>query len=189
MECKTQSRKNLRWGVRSMCAIAMMTGLIVIGAWITIPFTVPFTMQIFAVALALLLLGGTKGTVAVLMYLLLGAFGVPVFSGFKGGLAAITGPTGGYMTGFILMGLLFIPFAKSGKWRIPVSVAKLLLGLLCVYAFGTAWFAHVAGNGRSVWAILTLCVFPYIIPDLIKIAVAVVVAESVRRTGILRELD
>jgi biotin transport system substrate-specific component len=90
-----------------MTAVALGAVLIIICSWLTVPFAVPFTMQTFAVYCALLLLGGRRGLLAVLLYILLGAFGLPVFSGFRGGIGALLGPTGGYILGFLLCALLF----------------------------------------------------------------------------------
>jgi len=170
---------------KRMCAIALMTALIAVSAWITIPMTIPFTMQIFGVAVALVLLGGRDGTIAILLYLLLGAVGVPVFSGFQGGLAVLTKATGGYIVGFLGMGLVYWVTEGRRTRSLPARALRLAVGLAVCYAFGTAWFAEFFGSGKSVTAILSLCVVPYIIPDLVKIGLALFVGIRVRRTGVL----
>ena len=90
-----------------MAYIALFAVLMAVCAWISIPFAVPFTLQTFAVFAALAILGGRRGTLSVVVYLLLGAVGLPVFAGFKGGLAALLGTTGGYILGFLLTALLY----------------------------------------------------------------------------------
>ena len=110
--------------------IALFTSLISVCAWMTVPFAVPFTMQTFGVFVTLALLGGKRGTVSVICYILLGAFGLPVFSGFNGGVSALFGATGGYIMGFIIASLLFWLLERLlGKktWVLAISAA---LGLL-----------------------------------------------------------
>ena len=93
---------------KMMVMTALMAVIITICSWISIPLVVPFTLQTFAIFFALVFLGGTYGTISITVYILLGIIGVPVFSGFKSGIAAITGPTGGYIVGFVFSGLLFL---------------------------------------------------------------------------------
>ena len=90
--------------------IGLFAALIAVCSQIQIPGPVPFTLQTFAVFLAAGLLGGKRGSIAVLIYILLGAIGLPVFAGFKGGIGALLGTTGGYILGFILSMLVFILF-------------------------------------------------------------------------------
>ena len=96
--------KKLR--IVDMAYIALFAALMAVCSWISIPATVPFTLQTFAIFAALGLLGGKRGTVAVAVYLLLGAIGVPVFAGFQGGIGALLGTTGGYLLGFLLSALI-----------------------------------------------------------------------------------
>ena len=95
---KARSRKLT---VKDMAQVGMMTALLVVCAWVTIPFTIPFTLQTFGVFMSLRLLGGRRGTAAIGLYILLGIAGVPVFSGFGAGFGVIAGPTGGYLIGYI----------------------------------------------------------------------------------------
>lgn len=165
--------------------IAIGAALIAICSWISIPTAVPFTLQTFAVFFVLLLLGGEKGTIAILTYICLGAIGVPVFAGFSGGFAILLGNTGGYIIGFLFTGLIYILFTRIFKKNIVVKIAALVIGLAVCYAFGTAWFMHVyiRNSGEiGLLAVLGWCVFPFIIPDLLKMALAVVVAKRVEPT-------
>lgn len=160
---------------RDMVYIAMFAVLISICSWISIPSAVPFTMQTFGIFLAVAVLGGKRGSLAVLVYLLLGLVGVPVFAGFSGGIGCLAGTTGGYIVGFQLTALvMWATEAMLGKknW---VLFASMVLGTAVCYAFGTAWFMYV--YARTTGAIglgtaLGWCVIPYIIPDLLKAALA-----------------
>ena len=114
--------------------------------------------------------------------MLLGAVGVPVFAGFSGGIGILLGSTGGYIIGFLFVGLIYILFEKFFKKNIVMKIVALVLGLAVCYAFGTAWFMHVYIKNSGEVGLLTVlgwCVFPFIIPDLIKMALAVVVAKRI----------
>ena len=167
--------------------IALFAVLTAVCAWITIPMPKPmvqFTLQTFAVFMALSVLGGRRGTYAVVVYLLLGAVGVPVFSGMQGGLGVLLGSTGGYIIGFIAMALVYwLVTAKLGE-SLPVTVAASVLGLAVCYAFGTAWYlaVYTSANGPlSLMTALGWCVFPFILPDLCKLALAVVLSRRVKK--------
>lgn len=158
-----------------MALSALFAALIAVCSWISVPSAVPFTLQTFGVFMAAGLLGGKRGTVSVLIYILLGAAGIPVFSGFKGGAGVLAGSTGGYIVGFLFTALimwLFEAKTRNRKYTLPISMA---VGLLACYAFGTAWFmlvyARTSGSVGLVTA-LTWCVFPFILPDAAKITLA-----------------
>ena len=169
--------------VLDLAYIALMAALLAICAWITIPFgPVPFTMQTFGVFAALGLLGGRRGTLAILVYLALGLVGLPVFSGFSGGAGQLLGPTGGYLIGFIAAGLVFWAVtAKVDHLPLPALAGTMVLVMVVYYAFGTVWFLQVytGANAGDLMAALTMCVFPYILPDLIKLALALLVTRRV----------
>lgn len=164
--------------------IALFVALMAICAWITIPAAVPFTMQTFGVFLALLLLGGKRGAICMAVYLLLGAVGVPVFSGFRGGVSALVGSTGGYLVGFIVSALLMwalTGFARRNRWTLAVALA---VSLLACYAFGTVWFVVVsvrAGKAMTFGTALSFCVLPYILPDAPKIWLAYFLSKRLKR--------
>ena len=168
--------------VLDLVYIAIGAALIAICSWISIPTAVPFTLQTFAVFFVLLALGGERGTIATLVYVLLGAVGVPVFAGFSGGIGVLLGNTGGYIIGFLFTGLIYILFTKFFKKNIVMKVVALVLGLAVCYAFGTAWFMHVYMKSSGEVGLLTVlgwCVFPFIIPDLLKLALAVVISKRI----------
>lgn len=169
---------------RDLVLIALFAALIALCAWITIPSVVPFTMQTFGVFMAVGLLGGKRGTLAVLVYILLGAVGLPVFSGFGGGMGVLFGKTGGYIIGFIASALtMWGIFKIFGRGWISRGFG-MLAGLLVCYAFGTGWFTSVymRTNGPvPLMTVLSWCVIPYIIPDLIKIALALYLCNRIER--------
>ena len=169
---------------RDMASIALMAALMAVCSWISIPAVVEFTMQTFAVFVALILLGGRRALIAVGVYLLMGAIGLPVFAGFSGGLSALLGPTGGYLVGFMAMALVYwlmTALAGEGRWA---RVAALVAALAVCYAFGTAWFVIVYTRQSGTIGVLTAlswCVFPFVLPDLIKMALALVLTGRVKR--------
>lgn len=157
---------------RDTVFIALFAVLIAVCAWISIPTTIPFTMQTFGVFFALNFLGGKKGILSLVIYLLMGIIGVPVFANGTAGLGILMGTTGGYMIGWIFSGLamwLFQTLLGRKKWAQFISM---LVGLLVCYGIGTAWFlvvyAQTAG-AVGLWAALCWCVFPFILPDLVKL--------------------
>ena len=164
--------------------IAIGTALIAVCSWICIPSVVQFTLQTFAVFSVLLILGGKRGTLAVIIYMILGAVGIPVFSGFTGGFGILLGKTGGYIFGFLFMGLIYMLFIRFFGEKTIIRIAALLTGLLICYAFGTAWFMllYLRNTGPVGFVtVLTWCVFPFILPDLAKLALAFFLAGRVRR--------
>lgn len=173
-----QDRKPI-FTVRELCATALGAALIAICSWISIPSPsgIAFTLQTFAICLVTGLLGLKCGTFSVLVYLLLGAINIPVFSGFRGGIGALFGVTGGYLIGFIFTALAVGFFTDRFGKRLPVLIVSMILGLALCYAFGSIWFQilYVRSNdtAMTIPAILMMCVVPYLIPDAIKIALAV----------------
>ena len=175
----------VRLRTRDLTLIALFTALMAVCAWIYIPVPAPlvhFTMHTFAVFAALLTLGGKRGTWAIIAYLLLGAVGAPVFSGFRGGPGVLLGATGGYIVGFVFTGLLSCLRPPRLGEALPVKLAAGLLGMLTYYAFGTAWYlALYARTGSPVGLMTALgyCVFPFVIPDLVKLGLALALAQRV----------
>lgn len=168
--------------ILDMVYTAVFVALMAICAWISIPAPVPFTLQTFGVFVTVGILGGKRGSLSILIYLLLGAIGVPVFSGFRGGIQALLGATGGYIIGFLLSALAMWGMEKLlGKktWALALSM---VLGLLVCYAFGTIWFMVVYAQNSGAVGLMTAlgwCVFPFIIPDIIKIALALLLTKTI----------
>ena len=164
--------------------IGMFVAVMAICSWISIPATVPFTLLTFAVFMAVGLLGGKRGTIAVVTYVLLGAVGTPVFAGFAGGIGALLGNSGGYIIGFIFSALIMWGITARFGEKTWVLGLSMVLGLIACYAFGTFWFmiAYTANTGAvGIMAVLGWCVFPFIVPDLCKIGIALILTKRLKR--------
>lgn len=174
----TTTREN----TRDMVYIAMFAVLIAVCSGISVPATVPFTLQTFGVFVTVGVLGGKRGSLSVLVYLLLGMIGVPVFAGFSGGIGCLLGSTGGYIIGFLFSALVMWGMEMAfGKSRF-VLVLSMILGLMVCYLFGTIWFMTVYARTTGAIGVMTAlgwCVFPYIIPDGIKIVLAMILCKKV----------
>ena len=164
-----------RFKTIDMVYIALFSVLIGICSWISIPAAVPFTMQTFAIFLTVAVLGGKKGTASVLLYILMGLVGIPVFSGFKAGPGVLLGTTGGYIIGFIFTALLMWGMEKLLGKRFWILTISMILGLIVCYGFGTAWFMFVYTKNTGAIGLTTVlgwCVIPFLIPDFVKIGLA-----------------
>lgn len=167
-----------------MVYIAIFAVLIAICSWIAIPTMVPFTLQTFGVFLAVGVLGGKRGTVAVLIYILLGAIGVPVWSGFTGGIGVLLNNTGGYIIGFLFIALIMWGAEKLFGRKNWVMIVSMALGLVVCYAFGTLWFMmlYLKNTGAiGLGTVLGWCVIPFIIPDILKMALAFILSRRLNK--------
>ena len=167
-----------------MVYIALFACLMAICAWISVPAQIPFTLQTMGVFLAVGLLGGKRGTLAVLVYILMGAVGLPVFSGMAGGIGKLLGMTGGYIVGFLASALVMWLMERLLGKKLWVLGLSMVLGLIACYAFGSAWFLVVYTGSKgpiTLGAVLGMCVLPYILPDLIKIALALTLTKVLKR--------
>ena len=182
MEKTKTVRSKSNQNILDLVYISIGAALIAICSWINIPTLVPFTLQTFAVFFVLSLLGGERGTISTLVYVLLGAVGVPVFAGFSGGIGVLLGNTGGYIIGFILMGIIYIVLTRIFGKKSVVKITALVIGLIACYAFGTAWFMYAYTKDTGAVGLLTVlswCVFPFIIPDIIKLVLAFGISKRV----------
>lgn len=179
--------KNSFLTIKDMTIIAIFTAVIVVCSWISIPMVIPFTLQTLAVFTAAGLLGTKRGTLTVLLYILLAAVGLPVLTGFRGGFGALLGPTGGYVLGFLLTALELGLITKKFGRSVPVLALAMVLGAVIYYSFGTAWFIQVYtpadGSPVTLMAALSMCVFPFLIPDAAKIAVAILLVKRLEKTA------
>ena len=175
---RNERKKNVRSNrnkTRYIVLIGLFAVLMAICSWISIPTVIPFTMQTFAVFLTLNFLGGKKGTVSVCIYLLLGLIGLPVYANFTSGIGILMGTTGGYMIGWILSGLVMWLMEKLIGRKLWAQAVSMLIGLIICYIAGTAWFTVVYAQSAGpvgLWTALLWCVVPFIIPDLVKLALA-----------------
>lgn len=161
-----------------MTLSSLFAALLAICAWICIPVgDIGITLQTFGVALALLLLGGRWGTVSIGIYLLLGAVGLPVFSGFRGGIGMLLGATGGFLWGFLLSGPVFRLLERFSK---PLA---LIAALLACYLCGCMWFLYWSGGGFGF--VVLRCVVPFLIPDVVKLWLAWILARRLQKVILL----
>jgi biotin transport system substrate-specific component len=174
-----------------LAVTALMAAVMCVLGPLSIPIgPVPISLTNFAIYLSVFLLGTQMGTVSYLVYLLIGAAGLPVFSAYSGGLAKLAGPTGGYLIGFIPMAIVSGVFLSRSRGRKWFSALGMALGTLAAYALGTVWFVALMKCG--VWYALTVCVFPFLPGDAVKIAAALAIGSLVRgrlqKAGLLRTL-
>src|SRR5215207_716868 len=166
--------------VAMMTRVALMAAVTAVAAQITIPlFPVPFTFQVLAVILSGLLLGVRHGALAQAIYVLVGAVGVPVFAGFKGGLGIVLGPTGGYLISYpiaaAVAGLAAGTIARDSRRRaLWIGFLWGCAGLAVIYILGATWLAVV--SGPSPTEAIAAGILPFVIFDLIKVALADLVA-------------
>ena len=193
LHCETEKEEMMMEAVRQrsktydLVYVSIFVVLITVCSWISIPLTVPVTLQTFGVFTAVGLLGGKRGTLAVLVYILMGAIGIPVFSGFTGGIGILAGTTGGYIAGFLFSALIMWGMEKLFGRSILVLTGSMVLGLLVCYAVGTLWFMAVYAASSGAVGILTVlgwCVFPFIIPDIAKIVLALILTK--RLSGVIK---
>ena len=155
---------------------ALFGAVICIMSLISIPTQpIPLNMALFGVLLAGGMLGKRYGTLSVVVYILLGAVGIPVFAGFRGGIAVLAGPTGGYIAGYLIIAFLtglIYEKTKKFKYTIPVMIISVIL----CYVFGTAWYYYIMKSG--VVSALSLCVLPFIPADIIKVVMAALVLKK-----------
>lgn len=160
---------------RDAAYVGMFAAVMAICSWISVPAPVPFTLQTLGVFTAVGLLGGRRGTLSVAVYIILGAAGLPVFAGFSGGIGSIMGVTGGYIVGFFFSALAMWAIERLCGRSLPALAFAMATGLAICYAFGTLWFMRVYAETSGpigLAAVLGKCVAPFVIPDLIKIALA-----------------
>lgn len=169
------------FSVQKMAIIALMTAILCILAPISIPVfisPVPISLGVLAIYLTAYVLSPLDATISVIIFILLGTFGLPVFSGYSGGLSKLVGPTGGYIIGFLFtvyISSLFIHMKKG----IIFDVVGMITGLALCYILGTIWFSYQQGKGFI--ASLLLCVVPFLIGDAIKIIVAVILGTQLNK--------
>lgn len=158
-----------------LAAVALFAALTAAAAQFSIPAgPVPVSLATFAVYLAGGVLGSSGGAASQVLYVLLGAVGLPVFAGFRAGAAALFGPTGGYLIGYIACaGIVGAVSSKTGR-KTGALVLSMILGTAALYFLGTVWFVFL--TGRGLWEALLLCVFPFLPGDAAKIIVCAMLA-------------
>lgn len=164
--------------VFNMTSCALMAALMCVLCPVSVPIgPIPISLSILVILLTVYVLGTWRALVSYTVYLLLGAVGMPVFSGFQGGLAKLAGPTGGYLAGFWLMILVAGVIMEKGKRNLLLTILGMLVGVAIDYAVGTAWF--VFQTESTVVHALDVCVYPFIPFDVAKIVIAVLLGSVV----------
>lgn len=170
--------------VYQMAACALFSALMCVLGPMSVPIgPIPVTLTNLVIYLAVYLLGMKFAFVSTLVYLLLGAVGMPVFSGAQGGLAKLVGPTGGFLVGFLFVALIGGFFVDKFRGKTLYAIAGLVLGTAVLYVFGTVWF--VVLMKCEIGYALRACVIPFVPFDLGKIVIAALLGQAVR-TGLQR---
>lgn len=196
---------------RSIAFVGLTVAIMAVSAWITVPLgPVPFTLQMFAVTFAIVLLTPTQALAAISGYLLLGAVGLPVFSGMRGGIGVLAGPTGGFLWGYLfgvaaavlLLHLVrtrtswdsareeraldpaaaaaLTPAKRIGRF-LRMSGVEVLAGILfTATAYACGCVQYMAVAGVSLEAAFAVACAPFIVVDLCKIVAAVACAQAVK---------
>lgn len=178
------SKEKKGFTTRELALIAMFSAVISVCSWISVPVQVPFTLQTFGVFCAVLILGGRNGLFSILVYILLGLIGLPVFAEFSGGVSALMSPSGGYIWGFIFIAAIYWSAGRLFGEHMVSKIIALIIGMTVCYVFGTAWFMYIYTKQTGTVTLLQAlkwCVFPFIPFDLIKMALAVAVSERVKK--------
>lgn len=174
---------------KELTLTALMAAIICVLGPLSVPLPfspVPISLTMIGIYLAVYAVGMWRGTIAVIIYLLLGLVGLPVFSGFSGGPAKLLGPTGGYLIGFVFTALISGFFVDRFWRKRLVSAVGMILGIGVAYIFGTAWLAYVAG--MTFGQALAAGVIPYVGFDLVKIVILVIVGPELRKVLIRANL-
>ena len=167
---------NQKIKTKQMVLIALMTAVTCVLGPLSIPLPfspVPISLTNFAIFLAIFVLGMKNGTISFIIYLLLGAVGVPVFSSFRGGLQVLAGPTGGYLIGFIFLALIMGFALDHFDRKLVPTIIGMIIGMAVRYTFGTVWLAKLLS--LSFKEGLMMGVIPYLAGDVAKIIIAAIV--------------
>ncbi len=165
--------------LRFMVLSSLMAALTAVGAYIYIPIgPVPVVLTNLFVFLAGLLLGSRWGLTSVAIYLMIGAMGIPVFAGGKGGLVHLLGPTGGYLVGFAVAAWMVGLISERLRGSIVGDVLSVCVGVLAIYGVGVPWLKWMTGLSwsKSVW----VGMIPFVVGDMVKAAGAVMLARAIR---------
>ncbi len=172
--------KNKNQITKSIALISMFLSILIICSWITIPFTIPFTLQTLAIFCIILLTNIRVSLVIIILYILLGMLGFPVFSSFQGGIGIILGPTGGFIIGFIPM-IITSSILKYIIKEKKFYFISLFIGLIVCYTFGSIWYYYLYKLESNFYDVLLVSVLPFIIPDIIKILISILIVNRINK--------
>ncbi len=184
--------KNTKLNIYQITIMALMAALTCILAPNSLPIgPVPITLTNLVIYFSVYILGFYYGMGSYLIYLLLGIVGLPVFSGYEGGIQKLAGPTGGYIIGFIFMIIIGGLAMEVSRRNIIITIIAWILGTFVAYAFGTIWFVKV--TKMTYQAALSLCVYPFILPDIAKVILGTILGKAVyvalKKAGLLQLLQ
>ena len=166
--------------VRKMTFTALITALLCVLGPAIIPIEpIPFSLQVFAVFLAVYILGAKQGTIAVILYLVIGCVGVPVFAGFSGGAGRIVAPAGGFLVGFVPLALISGFFIDRFPNSVLIQFVGMWIGLIVLYAFGTAWL--IVLTKFPLAKALKAAVYPFVAFDSLKAVLAIILGRIVKK--------
>lgn len=197
-DAKNETRKRY---IRNICYIGLFAALLAVCAWLYIPIPaseIAVTLQTLGVCAVAGLLGWKRGTLCILVYILLGICGIPVFSGYNNFYALLGAPSAGYVIGFVftafIVGIVsdklhLIGEKASNKvgsqiLQLIVLAVAMIAGVAVCYVFGTLWYLLIykgSVTAENLQIALTYCVYPFIVPDLIKIVVATVLVNRLKK--------
>lgn len=182
-KCRAVSPK-LR--TKDLVLTALMAAVLcIVSPWSINIGPIPFSFSLFAIYLTMYLLGARLGTLSVLLYLLIGLLGLPVFSNFTGGPQKLFGPTGGFLIGYLPMALLiglFLDHTQKEHITFRHTLLRILAVFACtwvLYLFGTIWYMFFSGTGFL--AALSVTVLPFVLIDLVKNILAAVLGPAIRK--------
>ena len=180
-EAKTQGKSKSKFSIQEICYVGLFTAVIAVMAqiYIPMPMGVPMTMKTFAITLAAVVLGAKLSTISCVVYLLLGAVGVPVLANFSGGFDKFVGPTGGFLISFPLMAFIIGFGVEHRKAFKGAFVVALVAGTVVNYVVGVVMFCLLTHS--SVMVGITACVLPFIPTAIIKAVLASIIGFAVRR--------
>ncbi len=167
--------------VRDLAFIAVATALMCVLSPISVPIgIVPITLGTLALYLIGTILGPVKATISIILYIILGLVGLPVFSNFKSGAAVLTGPTGGFIIGYIPAVFVQALFTNKFSTKKTAYVFGIIMGTIIIYGFGLAWFMVMMKDKYTFQQAMSACVYPFLIGDTVKTILAVSIGYKLR---------
>jgi len=172
--------KTQKINTRQLTLIGVMAAVTCILGPLSLPIgVVPISLTNLAIYFAIYALGGKRGTLSYIVYLFIGLVGLPVFSGFSGGVPKLFGPTGGYLIGFVFMAFISGIFIDKFSNKIYMCFLGMVLGTIVTYIFGTAWLAYEAHMTFN--KALAVGVLPFIPGDIVKITIASLIGPQIKK--------
>lgn len=181
-EASISAKPNSNFSVKQLALVGLMAAIICVLAPFSLPIPVspvPISLGTLAIYFVLTVLGLKLGLVSVIVYILLGLVGLPVFTGFTGGPGKLFGPTGGYIVGYLFMALICGFFIDRWSNKLIPSILGMILGTAVMYFFGSVWLAYQASY--TLPQAFMAGVIPYIPGDLVKLILAMTLGRQVRR--------